>query len=286
MEFHVLTPEGLNYPASFAETFPVQRLLAGLLNDSNFKIHPREVVDWELEDEGTGKRIDLKKSLDQNGVKNGDRLRFVRVNSAKDGDDGEKRPEHPHPGGLTRCQNGHFFDASKYESCPFDTAPRNDPATRSIRVGSPHTEARREGGDTVAVRSGTEPSGDDQPTRRIGQGPTGGIDAVVGWLVCVNGVNKGRDYRIRSENNTVGRSEKMDIFISGDDLISRETHTRIVFDPQQSSFHVTPGQGRSLVYLNGKAVLTEKQLKAYDEILLGATTLRFVPFCGESFKWS
>ncbi len=72
---------------------------------------------------------------------------------------------------------------------------------------------------------GGDASGGDQPTRRIGQGGPGGIDAVVGWLVCVHGRNRGRDYRIRSENNTVGRSENMDICISGDDLISRERHT-------------------------------------------------------------
>src|SRR5258708_5206180 len=60
----------------------------------------------------------------------------------------------------------------------------------------------------------------------------------------------------------------------------------ITFDPQQNTFHLSPAEGRSLVFLNSKAVLTPQELKPYDEVLLGATKLRFIPFCGEKFKWS
>src|SRR6266568_2677584 len=159
--------------------------------------------------------------------------------------------------------------------------------SRLLRGGDPVSNGWKKQRDTVPVRGdgGTE-AGEDQPTRRIGQGGPGGIDAVVGWLVCVHGKNRGRDYRIRSENNTVGRSENMDICISGDDLISRDRHTISTFDPQQNTFHLSPAEGRSLVFLNNKTVLTPQELRPYDEILLGATKLVFVPFCGEKFKWS
>jgi hypothetical protein len=168
--------------------------------------------------------------------------------------------------GLTRCENGHFYDASKYQICPYDAAQGMD-------SGAEHEEQRASIPGVVE----TEPV-DDQPTRRIGQSGQGGSDAVVGWLVCTHGRNRGRDYRIRSENNTVGRSENMDICISGDDLISRERHTIITFDPQQKAFHLSPGEGHSLVFLNNKAVLSPQELKPHDEILLGATKFRFVPF--------
>ena len=285
LDFQIQTPDGLKYPAGYPGNLPAQRFLAEFISDKKIKIHPREVVAWDLEDERTGQKLDLKKSLEHNGVKNGHQLRLVPAAPAQPE---AAAPHHPGGVGLTRCENGHFYDATKYESCPFDTAQNLDPSTRSIRIGSPTGGGHQVERDTIPVRSGgtTEP-GDDEPTRRIGQGGgPGSLDAVVGWLVCVHGKNRGRDYRIRSENNTVGRSEDMDICVLGDDLISRDRHTIITSDPQQNTFHLSPAEGRSLVFLNNKAVLASQELKPYDEILLGATKLRFVPFCGEKFKWS
>jgi len=282
--FHIQSPDGNTHPVAFPGNLPVQTLLTEFILDEKIKIHPREVVAWDLEDESSEQKLDLKKSLEQNGVKNGHHLRLVPV--AVSSPEPSTEPHRP-GGGLSRCENGHFYDASKYKTCPYDAAQSMDPSSRSIRIGASHGEGHDEQRDTVPVRgmAGTEP-GVDQPTRRIGQGGPGGIDAVVGWLVCVHGRNRGRDYRIRSENNTVGRAENMDICISGDDLISRERHTVITFDPQQNTFHLSPAEGRSLVFLNSKAVLTPQELKPYDEIMLGATKLRFIPFCGDKFKWS
>jgi len=285
MDFHIQTSDGIKQSVGFPGNMPVQTLLTEFILDENIKIHPREVVAWDLEDEASGQKLDLKKNLEQNGVKNGHVLRLVRV--AEPGTPSTAEPYRP-GSGLTRCENGHFFDASKYKTCPYDVAAQSmDPSTRSIRIGPAHGTGHEEQRDTVPARGvgGTEPGG-DPATRRIGQGGPGGIDAVVGWLVCVHGRNRGRDYRIRSENNSVGRSENMDICISGDDLISRERHTIITFDPQQNTFHLSPAEGRSLIFLNSKAVLTPQELKPYDEVLLGATKLRFIPFCGEKFKWS
>lgn len=35
-----------------------------------------------------------------------------------------------------------------------------------------------------------------------------GIDPVVGWLVCIEGAEKGKDYRLLGRINTIGRGEK------------------------------------------------------------------------------
>jgi len=111
-----------------------------------------------------------------------------------------------------------------------------------------------------------------------------GIDPVVGWLVCVEGEDRGRDFPLRSENNFVGRSEKMDICITGDECISRENYAVITFDPLTNGFYLRPGEVRKLVFRNGHAVFEAEQLQPYDEILLGKTRLRFVPLCGDRFK--
>ena len=113
-----------------------------------------------------------------------------------------------------------------------------------------------------------------------------GIDPVVGWLVCSDGAEKGRDYRIHADNNYIGRSERMDICIHGDDTISRENHAILTYDSRDQVFYLTSGEGRSIVRLNGKAMLTTSKLEPYDEIEIGTTTLVFVPLCGQYFEWT
>lgn len=61
-----------------------------------------------------------------------------------------------------------------------------------------------------------------------------GIDPVVGWLVCIKGPSRGRDYRIRSGRNGIGRSDAMDVPIAGDDTVSRENHAFLVYEPQNA----------------------------------------------------
>lgn len=112
-----------------------------------------------------------------------------------------------------------------------------------------------------------------------------GIDPVVGWLVSVSGSEKGRDYRIHSDNNFIGRGEKMDICIRGDETISRVNHAVVAYDTRERLFYFAPGEGRSINRVNGKAVLGMIELHAYDEIEIGCTKLLFIPLCGERFEW-
>lgn len=133
-----------------------------------------------------------------------------------------------------------------------------------------------------------EPARPPEPSRQTGQkkAAVGESDPVVGWLVCITGTQRGKDYKIRSGNNTIGRSTEMHICISGDDAISRDRHAVISFDPQTTSFHLMPGEGRGLAYVNDMAVLGAAKLQPYDEIRLGDTKVIFVPFCGEKFIWT
>lgn len=117
-----------------------------------------------------------------------------------------------------------------------------------------------------------------------------GIDPPVGWLVCIDGPDRGTDYKIRSENNSIGRSETMRICISGDETIARENHAFISYDPESNTYNVYPGMSRGLVYLNRGPVFGAAQLQPFDEIKVGNTTLLFVPLCGnfgdKPFRWA
>lgn len=115
--------------------------------------------------------------------------------------------------------------------------------------------------------------------------PRVGADPVVGWLVVVDGPDRGRDFRLHAGRNFVGRSAEMHVALTNDPYVSRERHAVIAYDPRASRFRVTPGDSAALVYRNGEAVDAPQELQSGDEVEIGHTRLRFVPLCTDTFKW-
>jgi hypothetical protein len=117
-----------------------------------------------------------------------------------------------------------------------------------------------------------------------------GIDPVVGWLVCIAGPERGSDYRIHAENNSIGRSETMDICIAADQRISREHHATISYDPETNKYTLLPGSARGLTHHNRQPVYGPVELRPFDEIKMGESSLLFVPFLGDfgapNFRWA
>jgi hypothetical protein len=112
------------------------------------------------------------------------------------------------------------------------------------------------------------------------------LEPVVGWLVCVDGPDKGRDFRLHAEKNFIGRSDTMDVPISSDDSVSRERHGIVVFDPKKQLFWLLPGEASGLVYLNGDAIHSPTVMKSDDFVEVGETKLVLIPFCGEKYNWN
>ncbi len=111
------------------------------------------------------------------------------------------------------------------------------------------------------------------------------VQPVVGWLVCIKGPNIGKEYRIHSDYNYVG-SSKGDIIIQGDPKISHERHMLVTYDPENRSFYVSPAAGANIVRLNDKGLIGGgEQLKNYDIIRTGDTSLLFIGLCGPEFGW-
>ena len=204
---------------------------------------------------------------------------------------------------LARCEKGHFYDAGKYSVCPHCentkeisvtqlesnwTMQQQDPrmqsntppaARENVQAKQPVQQEQR----TPAA----EPSRaqDDNLTVQFYQ-KTLGTEPVVGWLVCVNGVHFGQDFRIKSGRNFVGRSGAMDICLSGDTAVSRDRHMIVTYDPRGNTFFAQPGDTSSaLSYLNDKPLLEATALKTGDKLTVGETDLMFVAFCGKTFTW-
>ena len=107
-----------------------------------------------------------------------------------------------------------------------------------------------------------------------------------GWLVCTDGINKGRSYPIHPGKNFIGSRDDMDIQILGDKKIDERRHAVVAFDSKTLVFTLLPGESTGLVYLEDEAVFSPKKLELHAKIELGASTFMFFPCCDGVFSWS
>jgi hypothetical protein len=177
-------------------------------------------------------------------------------------------------------QGGHYYDASIHHECPYCV-------NQNIGVTMPLDMGRTMPLTPPAGTDNRVPGGASEEGRTVAVIKEDiGIDPVVGWLISVDGQDRGRDYRIRSDNNYIGRAEKMDVCIQGDDTVSRENHAIISYDARDKIFYFSPGDGRSIVRLNDKAIFSTAEIHAYDIVEVGKTKLVFIPLCGDKFDWA
>ena len=110
------------------------------------------------------------------------------------------------------------------------------------------------------------------------------FEPVVGWLVCVEGKERGRDYRLLAGRNYIGRSVDMDVSIPDDQQLSREKHCSIIYDPRSFRFVLLPGDS-TLTMVNGAAQNAPCDINDGDIISCGSTKLCLIRFCKEGRDW-
>ncbi|MCD8155509.1 MAG: hypothetical protein LUF78_12660 [Clostridiales bacterium] len=160
---------------------------------------------------------------------------------------------------------------SGYESGESRTVPPERPSM-------PWSEFGR---SSVSGGNGVEDySGETAPVDQKGFTP------VVGWLVCTQGPNRGKDYRIRTGYNHIGRAEHMDICLRGDNSVSREKHALIAYDDLEKTFFFGPSDGKNIVRVNDRMIMVPTEIKPFDYLTVGSSRLIFVPLCGEHFDWN
>ncbi|MER8937884.1 FHA domain-containing protein [Mesorhizobium sp. M0915] len=161
------------------------------------------------------------------------------------------------------------------------TAPGSVPSAQD-------TEATILFGKPVAARPAAElPSQSERASQAlIEEDLAGDVDAVVGWVVIVQGPGKGRSIEIGVGANSIGREQSQKLRLNfGDTQIHREKHAVLIYEPNSRRFFLQGGDVRNLTYLNGQLVLTPSELLGGETILIGQTHLRFVPLCGPDFGW-
>lgn len=108
---------------------------------------------------------------------------------------------------------------------------------------------------------------------------------VVGWLVGLNGLYRGRIFELKAGRNFIGRSPDMEIMLSDDNAVSFSRHASVIYEPNTRVFIAQAGESNGLVYVNGEMVLNSRQLSVYDKVTVGNTKLLFFPLCSEGFAW-
>ena len=170
---------------------------------------------------------------------------------------------------LNRCKNGHMFSEKKHGSiCPYCNISLD--------------QDKIKGEDPLGQY--TEPYLDELVDGKM----------VVGWLVCVAGPSKGKDYRILPEKNFLGSSPDMDIRVLGDNTINARNHAVILYDPEKNHTLVLSGDSHGLVHKldpsdKWELVRNSKELASGDRLKIGNSEFMFVGFCGDNsgfkFNW-
>lgn len=198
---------------------------------------------------------------------------------------------------MVLCPNGHYYNAAIHQRCPQCASaasggfiPTQDPHAAGSQGNfgptiDPHN-ARPQGGIGSTTPAGGTEYGSTVPGDDLGSGSSSpAADPVVGWLVCVEGPNRGRDYRIHAGYNYIGR-ESGDIRLQEDMQISRQHHAMIAYDSGDHTYYFGPSGGRNLVRVNGKTVLNAQAVYNYDVLSIGAGRYLFVALCGSHFGWN
>ncbi len=179
---------------------------------------------------------------------------------------------------IVRCEKGHFYNSSEYRTCPYCQKNTVNP-TDSARYAK---IAKTISSDTPEK----EPQQVDEIGATIGYyDNVGVVEPVTGWLVCIEGSQKGKDFRLCAGRNYIGRSVDMDICLADDPRVSRSKHAIVIFDPVSQTTLCQAGESRELFYLNGKVVTDTVELKQGDILQAGNSKLVFVPFCGTVHTW-
>jgi len=166
-----------------------------------------------------------------------------------------KRKAKPEP--TTKvCANGHVQDPA-WDRCPHCASAGGGPG-RAAEL------KRTMIGSLDAPRGGSE-SGRKTVILRDRQRPP-----VVGWLVALDGAQKGDDFRIRDEQTLIGSGPESQIILDDASISARHASIRY----QDGTFTLTDLDSSNGTEVNDRPV-SRVVLQDGDRVRLGSTTLVF-----------
>lgn len=202
-----------------------------------------------------------------------------------------------------QCPNGHVYDDQRNPVCPYCTGSGDIGVARPLAgpieapafpktgpVAAPTPEAAPSFPKTSPVAGSaipkTMPLNNPETNKTMALNVSDkGIEPICGWLICVGGDKKGKDFRIHGGKNHIGRQSSNEICLDFDSTVSKESNAAISYDDRNAKFFIQPGDGKNNAYVNNNLLLTPVELQEYDTIEVGKTKLIFRSLCNENFKW-
>lgn len=177
----------------------------------------------------------------------------------------------------------HYYDSERYSSCPYckQDGKSVNPGINSMQNTSPVSP-------TNPVQNFNPPPTGGKvhnKTLTLGTNENSAVPFVVGWLICIEGEDYGKDFRLHAENNYIGRDNpECDINLN-DGYVSGK-HFVINYDTLNGEFSIYIDGGKNAVYVNNKSLLKNTAvLKKGDIIKVGKTLLVFIPLDTSIVQW-
>lgn len=206
---------------------------------------------------------------------------------------------------VVQCRNAHYYDDEKYQQCPH-CAALQEKAAQDKQMAEQVSQARQIESYAAQYirqhsRSRTEDSKPQTPNIQ-GRMPVessrevdderavslyqkrGAAQYTVGWLVCVEGEEYGRDFPLYAGFNRIGRSGSNDIVLS-DVQISMEEHCSVIYEQKKNIFYLLPKAG-NLVYVRDDLVQQAQEIESGEVVAIGETRLELVVFCKGERRWT
>ena len=147
---------------------------------------------------------------------------------------------------LTKCPNGHFYDADKHPECPY-------------------CNGGLEAGSAIARPGAAAEAG----LAAASKGP------VAGWLVVLDGPARGQDLRLGEGRNFLGVDAAGNPAVLDANSPLAVRRGIVVYDPQDNNWCALPGSSNELCTLNGKSLIEKMPLAAGDTFAVGRRTAAF-----------
>ena len=192
---------------------------------------------------------------------------------------------------IVQCQNGHYYDNEKFNGCPHCAALAEGGTQQDSVTVALAQEARQVENYAVEYLKRTAPQQAPAPAavqrdmeKTVSLYEKEGVsECIAGWLVCTEGEEYGKGFPLYAGFNRIGRSRSNDIVLT-DPHVSREEHCSVIYEEKRNVFYLFPKDG-NLVYAGEGLVEQAQQITEGQDITIGETHLKFVPYCKGEKKW-
>ena len=163
------------------------------------------------------------------------------------------------------CDNGHQVEDS-WEICPY--CPRTGYQSPGGHAGKTRLEV-----DSILLSKAAATASSPLASRKtILLSDVARKGNLVGWLVAMDGDQKGEDFRLRDGQNTVGSGSDSDIVLTDQTVSTKHASIRY----KDGKFFLTDLDSTNGTYVHGlEEPVARVELNDNDMLRLGGVTLKF-----------